>query len=318
MNVLITGATGFIGQRLYAALAKSGLYVRVLGRTKPEGELNYVCWDMDHTLDAKALDGIDVVFHLAGKAHALNTDHHDDVEYFSINTAGTRKLLDAAKSAGVRRFVYFSSIKAVVYNERCNDESCDDLPDTMYGRSKFMAEKLVLNGGYVPEPVVIRPTMVYGCTEKGNLPKMIQAIRARRFPPLPDTQNHRSMVHVEDVVSAALLLSKHPKASGKCYIVSDSQTYSTRHMYEWICEALGLSVPSRNVPLFVLELLALTGDLIGRISGRRFFFDSDALEKLVGSEVYSSARIENELGFCPQRNLHDSLPEIVDYLGKRS
>jgi len=315
--MLVTGATGFIGQHLYTSLVDNGAKIRVLGRTKPEGALNFVHWDMTQSLDAKALDGIETVFHLAGKAHALNSDYHDDVECFSINTAGTRKLLEAAKTAGVRRFVYFSSVKAVAYNKRCSDEFCNDLPDTMYGRSKLMAEQLVLNGGYVPEPVVIRPTMVYGCTEKGNLPKMIRAIRNRRFPPLPCTQNSRSMVHVEDVVSAALLLSKHPEAAGNCYIVSDSHAYSTRQMYEWICEASHQPVPSWNIPVFLLKLLAMIGDLIGKITGQRFVFDSDGLEKLVGTEVYLSVKIENELGFCPRRGLYESLPEIVRYLKER-
>ncbi|MBN4076905.1 NAD-dependent epimerase/dehydratase family protein [Mariprofundus ferrooxydans] len=314
MNVLITGATGFIGQHLYAALVENGSNVRMLGRTRPDGTLNYVHWDMNQPLDAKALDGIDVVFHLAGKAHALNADYHDDVEYFTINTAGTRKLLEAAKSAGVRRFVYFSSIKAVGYHEHCSDESCEELPDTMYGRSKLMAEQLVLSGGFVPEPVVIRPTMVYGCTEKGNLPKMIQAIRKWHFPPLPDTRNYRSMIHVDDVVSAALLLSQHPEAVGKCYIASDSHNYSTRQMYVWICEALGQPVPGWKVPVSLLKLIAVKGDMIGKIIGRRFIFDSETLQKLLGTELYSSAKIEKELGFCPQRHLHESLPEIVNYL----
>jgi len=86
-------------------------------------------------------------------------------------------------------------------------------------------------------------------------------------------------------------------------------------MYEWICEALGKSIPSWYVPTFALKLLALMGDGIGALRGRRFVFDSDAMEKLVGSACYSSDLIQKDLGFNPERNLQESLEEIVIALG---
>ncbi len=313
--VLVTGATGFIGQRLCDALEKTDSDVRILGRTKPEGAEDFYHWDLSQPVPDEALNGIDTVFHLAGKAHVLSSDYHDEAEYFPVNISATRKLLEAAKSAGIRRFVYFSSVKAVGYNtETCSDETCEDLPDSMYGRSKRMAEQLVLHGGFVPEPVVIRPVMVYGNTEKGNLPKMIRAIRDGRFPPLSDTRNKRSMVHVDDIVQAALLAARHPAAAGNIYIVTDGQAYSTRQMYVWICEALQKPVPGWRLPFTVLKVLAMAGDVIGKIRGRRFVFDTDAMEKLTGCEFYSSEKIQNELGFKAQYHLKETLPEIVRYL----
>jgi len=319
-KILLTGATGFIGQRLHAVLRASDYDIRVLGRTRPENAQDFYDWELSQPLDVAALDSIDTVFHLAGKAHALSSDYHDEVAYFPINIAATRQLLEAARHAGVRRFVYFSSVKATGYHcvgtggMAYSDESCDELPESMYGRSKRMAELLVLDGGFVPEPVVIRPSMVYGNTIRGNLPKMILAIRNRHFPPLPDTGNHRSFVHVEDLVRAAMLAAVHPAAAGNIYIVTDGKTYSTRQIYEWISEALGRSVPGWVVPLPVLKMLGSVGDLIGKMKGRRFVFDHDALNRLVGSEVYCSAKIERELGFRAQHALHESLPEIVDYI----
>ena len=90
-------------------------------------------------------------------------------------------------------------------------------PDTPYGRSKLAAEELVLHGGYVPEPVVLRLCMVYGPQAKGNIEKMIEAVRRNRFPPLPEMGNRRSMVHVQDVVQAAVLAGTHPAAVGQAY-----------------------------------------------------------------------------------------------------
>lgn len=313
----MTGATGFIGQYLCTALFENDCNIRILGRTRLDGADDFYHWDLRQPLHEEALDGIDTVFHLAGKAHALSSDYSDEAEYFPVNIAATRKLLEAARHAGVQRFVYFSSVKATGHHGTEtgeSDESSKDLPVTMYGCSKGMAEQLVLNGSFVPEPVVIRPTMVYGKTEKGNLPKMIRAVRNRRFPPLPDTGNHRSMVHVDDIVCAALLAAVHPDAPKNIFIVSDAQAYSTRQMYEWICESLGKPVPAWSVPLPVLKIMAKAGDVIGRLRGRRFIFDTDALNSLVGSEAYSSLKIERELGFRPQRTLRESLPEITSYL----
>ena len=255
-------------------------------------------------------------FILQGKAHALSETRQNDAEYRAINTDGTRKLLEAGAAEGVSKFVLFSSVKAMGEGgAQCLDEGFKGEPTTPYGRSKLDAERLVLAGGYVPHATVLRLSMVYGPTNKGNLPRMIEAIARGRFPPMADLGNRRSMVHVEDVVQAALLAAEQAKAAGQTYIVTNGRAYSTRQMYEWICEALNRPVPNLVVPHAVLKLLAKTGDAIGRLRGRRFIFDSDALEKLTGSAWYSSEKIQRDLGFQPERDLRGSLPEIVAWLG---
>jgi len=314
-QVAVSGATGFIGHFLCEAILKQGMNLRVLGRHPSSLKSEFIRWEMPNQLNSKELDGVDTIFHLAGKAHALSETLQDEGEYFKINTDATQRLLEACQKAGVKTFVYFSSVKAAGDIEGVMDESVLVKSDTPYGRSKRASEKLVLEGGYVPHPVVIRPSMVYGNTEKGNLPKMIQAVRSGTFPPLPEVNNGRSMVHVDDVVNAALLAAEHAEAAGQTYIVTDGNAYSTRQMYEWICEAMHKPVPSWHLPLFVLKLLSKVGDMIGSVRDRRFMFDSDALQKLTGSACYSSAKIEHELGFKANRNLREALSEIVQYLG---
>jgi len=113
-----------------------------------------------------------------------------------------------------------------------------------------------------------------------------------------------------------MLAAEHIEAAGQTYIVTDGEAYSTRQMYEWICDALHKPVPGWSVPPGVLNVMARAGDMIGAVRGRRFIFDSDALQKLTGSAWYSSAKIEHELGFKAQRTLQASLPDIVQYLCK--
>jgi len=255
---------------------------------------------------------IETVFHLAGKAHALSETRKDEKEYFRINTEGTRRILETARGAGVRRFVFFSSVKAI--NEggsECLNEASPCDPVTPYGKSKLEAERLVLEGNYVPEPVVLRLSMVYGPSQKGNLLSMIEAIAKGHFPPIPEFGNQRSMVHVEDVAQAAILAAEMPEAIGQTFLVTDGKPYSTRELYEWICQALGRSVPAWQIPEVILRGLAIIGDAIGALRGRRFMFDSDTLEKLAGSSWYSSQKIEKELGFRAQHNLREFLQDFI-------
>lgn len=314
--VLVTGASGFIGQGLCHDLGKRGVRIRALIQHECQGPWDeVVVADLTNNLPNKALQGIDTVFHLAGKVHALSESLQDESEYHAINTLGTQRLLEACQANGVKRFVFFSSVKTMGEGSiDCLDEDANTPPETSYGQSKLEAERLVLNGGYVPHPVVLRLSTVYGPGQKGNFIRMIQAIDKGHFPPLPRLENLRSMIHVDDVVRAAMLVAEKSEAAGATYILTDGQTYSTRQMYEWISEALGKSIPSWHVPVFALKLLALLGDRIGTLRGRRFMFDSDTMNKLVGSACYDSSLIQKELGFKPERHLHESLGEIVSAL----
>ncbi|MCK5727939.1 MAG: NAD-dependent epimerase/dehydratase family protein [Methylococcales bacterium] len=315
-TVLVTGSDGFIGRVLSRTLAMQGFLVKNLVRTKTENISNQVVLDLTSNWSFNPCLGVDTIFHLAGKAHALSEVSQDNDEYQKINTEATQRLLEAAQQAGVQRFIYFSSVKAVGDSDFIQDETSNLVANTPYGQSKYNAEQLVLHGNYVSHSVVIRPCMVYGNTQKGNLPKMIQAIARGIFPPLPEVNNQRSMVHVEDLVSAALLAAQQAKAAQQIYIVSDGQYYSSRQLYEWICKALNKPIPAMTIPLIMMEIFAKIGDIMGRCCGRRFIFDSDVMGKLLGSACYSSAKIEKELGFKARYNLQQALPEMVTYLQK--
>jgi nucleoside-diphosphate-sugar epimerase len=313
-RVLVTGANGYIGQHLCQRLRACGKHVLALTRTQAEGpwDENFVADISKDFIFARRLNGVDTIFHLAGKAHALSERKGEEKEYDRINVQGTRKLLEAASKAGVTRFVFFSSVKAMGEGgDQCLDETCICQPQTPYGKSKLVAENLVLHGGYVPQPVVLRLSMVYGPGSKGNLAQMIKFIKKGLFPPLPEIENKRSMVHVDDVVQAAMLAAEKPEALSRVYIVTDGKVYSTRQIYLWIRQVLGKGEPVFTVPWFIWQLGGKIGDLLGFVRGKRFVFDSQTLDKLFGSAWYSSARIQKELGFNPGWDLRSALPEMV-------
>ncbi len=318
MMCFVSGAGGAIGLPLCKALRARGDVVIAGQRHVCEGPWDrFIEFDLaGAAITSQDLQGVECIFHLAGKAHAHHELDQNTNSYFEINTEGTRKLLEASKTAGVKRFVYFSSVKAFGEGgDLILDETDDCAPETAYGTSKLKAERFVLEGGYVPEPLVLRLSMVYGTGRTGNLPKMIEAVAKGYFPPLPEVHNRRSMVHVDDVIQAAILAGTEAAAIGQTYIVSDGRTYSTREIFECICEALGRPVPRWTTPMAVLKVLAELGDVIGRVRGKRFVFDSEGLDRLAGSACYSSGKIVRELGFCAQHDLRSTLPEIITSLG---
>lgn len=325
MKTLVTGAAGFIGRHLIERLLHDGHAVRALVREAghpgewPAGVAIAVGDVRDPQAMKAAVAGCEIVYHLAGKAHALTEVRGDEATCRAINTDGTRHVLEGAVAGGARTFVLFSSVKAMGEGgSRCLDESFDCPPETPYGRSKLEAERAALEVCRRSSLHVtcLRFPLVYGPGNKGNLYRMITAIDRGIFPPLPEICNRRSMVHVVDVVRAAVLAAGTPAASGQCYIVTDGRTYSTRELYELICRALGKPVPAWHVPLWTLKLLGGIGDAIGRIRGKRFLFDSDALEKLVGSAWYSSEKISRELGYRPTVTFPEALPELIAWYRK--
>jgi len=323
--VLVTGATGFIGRRLVDALRERDSVVHVLVRHGSRARRTP--WPANTVIEChgdlgrpQTLDGvcagIETVFHLAGYS-GPESDDAGEGAHWQVTVAGTRVLLTQAQQAGVRRFVFVSSVKAMGEGGATRlDESSPAVPISPYGRAKLEAEKLVLDAGkeHGMHVCVLRLPLVYGRDNQGNIPRMIAAIDHGRFPPLPEVHNKRSMVHVDDAIEALLLSAKKEEARNKVYIVTDDQAYSTHQIYELICNALGRRAARTAVPVPIWKIGARIGDLVGRIRGKPFVFNSEKLDKLFGSAWYSSDKIRRELGFNSKHTLETALPEIVaDY-----
>lgn len=317
--VLVTGATGFIGQHLIESLRSKGVRVDALVRHRPQELIwsggTLIEGDISERRDLDRLvEAYDIIFHLAGRAHAVSEGSDAEGRYQVTNVEGTRNVLDIAETRGARGVVFLSSVKAMAEEStECLDESSEPRPSTPYGRSKLDAERLVFDCGKRTgmRVVCLRLPMVYGPGNKGNMFRMIAAIDHGRFPPVSNIRNRRSMVHVSNVVEAALLAATHPSANGQTYIVTDSRPYSTGELYGLICGALSRSVPQWCVPVPLLRAVGYAGDIIGRIRGSRWLFDSDSLAKLIGDAWYSSAKISRELGYQPKISFEDALPDMI-------
>jgi len=206
-------------------------------------------------------------------------------------------LAELAVKSGVKHFVFISSVKAggKLFTNKCANEIDQGMADNIYGQTKREAEIKLLNIGRNSNMHVsiIRPSLVYGPNAKGNLRLMLSLINKGLFPPIPDTQNRKSMIHVNDLVRAIMLVAKDERANGEIFIVTDGKPYSSRDIYKAMCIIAGKSIPKWNVPKFIIGIAAKINPKI-----------KYKLDKLFADECYSSEKIE-ALGFKAKRTLKD-------------
>jgi len=294
--VLVTGGTGFIGKKLINCLVLSGFKCILLSRKPIEGLKTIICDLVEERIEQKDLKGIDTIFHLAGFTHDTNSIKNERL-YQLLNVDATIHLADLAGKSGVKRFIFVSSVKACSSNleESYLTESNQFKPEGVYGKTKREAELKILEIGlkYKMHVSVIRPSLVYGPEVKGNLRMMIEGIKKGWFPPLPETGNRRSMIHVDDVVSSLLLVANCKDANGEIYIATDGQAYSSREIYETICIVNRKSVPNWSIPVFFFSLIGLMSTNL-----------SYKVNKLMGSEFYHSDKLKS-IGFSASKTFRD-------------
>ncbi|HIJ31752.1 MAG TPA: NAD-dependent epimerase/dehydratase family protein, partial [Gammaproteobacteria bacterium] len=202
--IFVTGATDFIGQRLVVRLKAQGEKLKVLFRSHhPEYE-TVVCGLQREVIPDGVLEGGDTVFHLAGYAHDLRDAAELEGLYRKVNVDATVRLAELAVSSGVIRFVFVNSVKAG------GGAGIDGAPDGIYGKTKREAELrlLEITRQSSMHVAIVRPALVYGPKVKGNLQLMCTGFEKGWFPPLPETGNRRSMIHVDDLVQSLLLVAE--------------------------------------------------------------------------------------------------------------
>ena len=314
-TVLVTGASGFIGRRLLQAGTRAMVH-RAL--PAPASAADSVIADVTciETL-AAACRGIDTIFHCAGYAHAFTSASAE--RHYQVNQQGTCNLLQAAAEAGVRRFVHLSSVKAMAEPGcDCVDEDWPGAPLTDYGRAKRAAEQAVLQAGaqHGMHVVNLRLSMVYGHGGRGNLERMARAVAQGWFPPLPDTGARRSLVHVDDVVRVMRLVASQSQANGKTYIVSASESYTTRQLYDALRSALGLAPRRWQVSPRLLRAAGRIGDGLGAALGRTLPLNSEVLSRLLDPACYSAARLQHDLQWRSSVSLAEGLQEMLGSPGE--
>jgi len=310
-HIVVTGAGGFVGRKLCAALLHEAYQVTGLVR-RPDGLLaGVVPWVLDTDGFAGLADAwrqagpsCDCVIHLAARVHQMR-DKAPDAQalYRATNVEATLQVARAARQAGARRFVFVSSIKALGDGDRGTPWREDDVPLPMdaYGSSKREAEEALFAYGREVglEIVVVRPPLVYGPGVRANFLRLLQAVANGVPLPLGAVTAPRSLLYVGNLADALLRCVAHPAAANRVFHVCDGADMTTAELVRALARLANR--PARLIPMPV-QLLRLAGRLCGK---------SDEVERLVSPLRVDGSRIRQELGWYPPYSVEQGLMETV-------
>jgi len=309
MKICVTGSTGFIGKPLCIKLLKNNYTVLAATRYSSTLTFNFHKNLSIIKLDnfnsrinlQQALSGVDCLIHCAAKAHAISKNKSDVLKaYREVNVEVTRNFAEQAANAGVKRFVFLSSIK--VNGERTFGSDLFNhndvpLPEDAYGVSKFEAEQMLseLSKRTGLEVAIIRAPLVYGEGVKGNFLYLLDFLYRGIPLPFASVVNLRSFIGLDNLIDFIIFCINHPKAGGKTFLVSDGQDISTPNLIRKLAGAIGKSSHLFPIPLSLIKL-------IGRLTGK-----SLEVARLVNSLRVDSSYARELLGWRPSFSLDEGL-----------
>ncbi|PIE24855.1 MAG: hypothetical protein CSA60_02560 [Neptuniibacter caesariensis] len=307
-KILLTGSTGFLGSAITKRLKESNYQlrpaVRSLANNVPEnaqviGDIN---GETDYT---NALTDVSVVIHAAARAHVMNDEVTDPLaEYRNVNVAGSENLARQAAAAGVKRFIFISSVKVSGESTRgvaAYDESMPPAPEDAYGQSKFEAEEVLkqVAADTDMELIIIRPPLVYGPGVKANFYNLLKLCAAPLPLPFGAVNNSRSMIYIDNLVDFIVRCIDHPNAANETFLVSDGQDVSLRSLITMIRKTM-------NKPAWLLPVPVSLLKWVGKLTGK-----TAVVERLVGDLQIDSSKAQRLLGWAAPYTVEQGIAETV-------
>lgn len=287
MKILITGIHGFVGSNLVEALYKEHtIYGMDIFFPSKNGVKKTFRWeDLDHG----DIPEVDAIIHLAGKAHDTKKQVKAD-EYFKINTDLTKKIYDYFVNHHIKKFIFFSSIKAAAdyAGDNILTEDIHPTPHGPYGESKIAAEQYIKE--HISEHTyILRPCMIHGPGNKGNL-NLLYHVVSKGIPwPLGNFENKRTFTSIDNLCFVIKGILKNNIDSG-IYNMNDDEAISTNELIDIICSTLGKKVHIWNIPKSLISMIAKIGDVV------HLPLNSERLEKLTENYISSNEKIKKALG----------------------
>ncbi len=309
MNILITGATGFIGSRLALKCLGRGDSVRVLGQVNNRAEDHnrrllersgakvIIGSVTERDRVSEAIQGIDHVHHLAAAQHEANVP---DQRFWDVNVSGTKAVLEASIDAGVKRFIHGSTIG--VYGaslEGSIDEGSPLQPNNIYGVTKLEAEKLLLECKEKLPVVIIRISETYGPGDM-RLLKLFKAIKKGVFFVIGRGDNLHHLIYIDDLIDGLLLAASVEPAKGQIFVLAGKEILSTREMVTAIADYFGSAIPRLHAPLLPFLAVASLLESVLRPLGVQPPLHKRRMDFFRKGFMFSSVHSESVLGFRPQ------------------
>lgn len=311
-KICITGANGFVGRSLCKALISSNNSIRALARridcSFNSLKIEYIkIGDIGLDVNLKEyLVGCDCIVHCAGKAHTMN-DTDNLVAYQSANILGTKNLAEQAVLAGVKRFIFLSSVKVNGESTGNFDDpkifTNNDTPNPQdnYAISKFEAEKVLweIASKTNLEVVIVRLPLVYGTSVKGNLNRLIKLINSKIPLPLADIKNKRSLIGIDNLVDVLVRCIEHPNAAGKTFLVSDGEDLSTSELINIIALGMNQSVKLFRLPRALFKFFAF------------ILMRQSQIDRLIGSLQIDNSYAREILNWTPPVSVEEGIKRMV-------
>ena len=324
MIVAVTGGTGFIGRHLVNTLVQQiqNIHVRLLTRRPdilqqlwPKGKIEPWMGDLTSPETLKGfIDEVQIVYHFAGEIR-------DENLFNTINIDGTKNLLAVCKDKKLKRFVYLSSTGVIgAIGKVLVDESTPCHPRNAYEKSKYAAERIVMNAlkSFQMPVTIIRPTIVFGeepNRDRDSLLAWLAAIQRGWFRYIGSGDSIANYVYVGDVVQACLMAAESDRTVGKVYIVSDS--CSLCDFVGAAAEFLGVKIPGK-LPTWLAYILAGGIQMAGKVARFSPPLTVSRVKALRNRVVYSSNKIQKELGFSPTVGWREGLRRTIAWYKKNS
>lgn len=309
--ILVTGATGFVGRRLIerlrqknhesiAVVRSDSTFVSSTAKTINIGDLLATTnWDI-------ALNDVDSIIHLAARVHVMDDSVADPLtEFRKVNVDATLNLARQAADAGVKRFIFISSIKVngeITQRGQPFQPNDNYISTDPYGLSKYEAEQglLAIAEETGMEVVIIRPPLIYGPNVKANFASMIKWTNKGIPLPLGAVKNQRSLIALDNLVSFIIHCLEHPKAANEIFLISDGEDVSTTELLQKVARALGKKPNLIRVPVRLMTFMA---KLIGK---------DDLANRLFGSLQVNSSKACDLLGWKPVITMDQQLKKTVE------
>lgn len=314
-SVLVTGGTGFIGSHLLLALNEKNLPITLAVRRHISNSLNTAhkvvnISTVDETTDwTGTLKEVDTVIHLAARAHQLNDQSLDpEAEFLRINCEGTRTLAKQAIAAGVKHFIFISSIGAMAtLSDTIISEESPCQPDTTYGRSKLSAESALIELCQNTQMnwTILRPTLVYGPNNPGNMKRLFALVTKNLPLPFGSILNSRSLLYVGNLVDAIIKCIEDARAKNQTFIVSDGEDLSTSELIFRMGNAMGKKTLLLPFPPSLLRLAA------------KMIKKEEVADRLLGSLQVDSSKIRQMLDWTPPYTVDQGLQATADWFKSR-